>query len=563
MKLRPYQQEALDATLEKFKTCNSALCVMATGLGKTVYFAHLAKHFLEKGRIMVIDHREELTFQAEDKLGRICDSSVDIEMGEMRARTGFMKADIVVSTVQTQIAGREQRRMELFPPDEFSLLVIDEAHHAPADSYRALIQHYHQNPDLKVLGVTATPDRHDGLAMGQIFSELAYSYDIADAIEDGWLVPIEQQSVFVKSLDYSQIRTTAGDFNGKDLAEVLEFEENLHAIADPTVQLTGDKKTLVFAASVAQAERLCEIINRHKPGQAQFVCGTTPKEYRRKLFNGYSDGEFQYLVNVGVATEGFDEPGIECVVLARPTKSRALYTQMIGRGTRPLPGLVDDCEEATTRRESIFNSSKRCLVVLDFVGNAGRHKLMTATDILGGEYSDDVVELAKRNAAEKSDKEGKPADIATELQNAEREIAHRARMREEAEARDKIKLRACFSTANVNPFDVLDVDPRKEKAWHKGRPPTMGQINYLTKCGVDYSGLSFEHASQLIDSIIKRRERGECTYKQAKVLQRNGFDSNVSFENARKIIDVVAANNWKPLNEMQRQNLKEQLTAVA
>lgn len=563
MKLRPYQQEAVNCTFEKFKTTNSALCVMATGLGKTQIFSYIAKEFLKTGRVMVIAHREELIFQAEARLGNICDTEIDIEMGDIRAQLGYLKAGIVVSTIQTQIAGREKRRMEFFDPKEFSLLVIDEAHHAPADTYRALIQYYQQNPLLKVLGVTATPDRTDKLAMGQIFNEVAYSYDIGDAIEDGWLVPIEQRSVFVKGLDYSQIRTTAGDLNGKDLAAVLEFEENLHAIAAPTVELTGDKKTLVFAASVAQAERLCEIINRHKSGQAQFVCGTTPKEYRRSMFKAYADGSFQYLVNVGVATEGFDSPGIECVVLARPTKSRALYTQMVGRGTRPLPGLIEDIEESSGRREAISSSRKRCLEILDFVGNAGRHKLVTAVDILGGEYSEEVIELAKKNAAEKSEQEGKPMDIASELQQAEREIAHRNLMADEAASRDKIKLRAMFSTATVNPFNVLDVDPRKEKAWHKGRPPTQGQINYLTKCGVSIDGLLFTHASQLIDTLIKRREAEQCTYKQAKILQKNGFDPNTKFKDASVIINAVVANKWKPLNEIQKQNLTKQLVGAA
>ena len=547
IQLRPYQLEAYEQTLEKFKTVDTALIVLATGTGKTVVTAHLINHFRETGRILMLAHRAELIYQAEDHIQNICEVESDIEMGSEWA-TSFdeFKSDVVISTVQTQIAGRDGGRMNRFDPKEFSLLVIDEAHHAPAATYKRIIEYYKQNPVLKILGLTATPDRTDKKAMGQIFEEVAYAYDIRDGIDDGWLVPIEQQSVFVEGLDYSKVKTTAGDLNGKDLAEVMEFEEILHGIADPTVQLTGDRKSLIFAASVVHAERLTEIINRHKPDSARFVCGTTPKEIRRSMFKDFAEKKFLYLVNVGVATEGFDDPGIECVVMARPTKSRALYCQMLGRGTRTLPGIVDLCPGVPERREAIANSDKPHLEVMDFVGNAGKHKLLCPADILGGNYTDEVVELAKENAAKKSDETKKPVDIATELQKAEREIAKRHRDAEDAISRDHLLLRAKYSTAKVNPFNIIDIDPVKEKPWHKGRTPTTGQTKYLEKCGVDTDGLSFTHASQIIDTMIKRREGGTCTYKQAKCLQKFGFDvTEMSFSQAGKTIGALAKVGWQ------------------
>jgi len=546
MILRPYQEEAYECTLEKFKTADTALCVLATGLGKTVVASHLINHFRKTGRILMLAHRAELIYQADNHIQKICEVESDIEMGDEWA-TSFeqFKADIVISTVQTQIAGRDGGRMTRFDPHEFSLLIIDEAHHAPAITYKRIIEYYKQNPDLKILGLTATPDRADKKAMGQIFEEVAYVYDIRDGIDEGWLVPIEQQSVFVKGLDFSTVRTTAGDLNGKDLAAVLEFEEILHGIADPTVQLTGGKKTLIFAASVAHAERLTEIINRHKPNSAQFVCGITPKEIRRDMFKDFAEKRFQYLVNVGVATEGFDDPGIEVVVMARPTKSRTLYAQMCGRGTRPLPGIVDLYSSVPERREAIAGSAKTHLEIMDFVGNAGRHKLVTSADILGGRYTDEVVELAKKNAENDSSERKTPVDVVTELQKAEREIAKRHRDAEDAIARDHLLLRAKYSTAKINPFNVLDIDPKKEAPWHKGRFPTAGQIKYLEKCGVPIDGLTFTHASQVIDTMIKRRENGVCTYKQSKVLQSRGLDTtDMPFAEANKLITELVRNRW-------------------
>jgi superfamily II DNA or RNA helicase len=210
--------------------------------------------------------------------------------------------------------------MQKFDPNEFSLLIIDEAHHSAAKSYRKVIDYYRRNKNLKVLGATATPDRADEKALGQIFDSVAFDYEIVDAIDDGWLVPITQQSVVVDGLDYSGIRTTAGDLNGKDLAAVLEFEETLHGFVGPILELSGDRKTLIFAASIAHAERICEILNRHKPKSAEWVHGKTPKEERRDLWPRYAGSDFQYLVNVGVTTEGFDEPSIEIIAICRPTR---------------------------------------------------------------------------------------------------------------------------------------------------------------------------------------------------------------------------------------------------
>lgn len=553
MELRPYQREAYENTLATFERVRSALIVMATGLGKTIVFAHLIEAFRQHGRIMVIAHREELITQAKDKVEDVCDTAVDVEMGELWAGQQMFKADIVVSTIQSQIAGRDGGRMTRFNPMEFSLLVIDEAHHSCAVSYKKVIDYYKQNPNLKVLGVTATPDRADELAMGQMFEEVAYQYDIWDGITDGWLVPIRQQSVFVQGLDYSTVRTTAGDLNGKDLATILEFEENLHAIAHPTVELCGDRKTLIFAASVAQAERLAEIINRHKPDMARFVCGTTPSQIRRDMFKAYAEGKFQYLVNVGIATEGWDGPDVQIVVMARPTKSRSLYTQMAGRGTRPLTGIVDGIDDSLDRRDAIEKSGKPFLDIIDFVGNSGRHKLVTSADILGGKYSEEVVELAKKNA----EKKGKPTDIATELQQAEREIAHRRKMAEEAELRRQLKPTTKYKVSSSNPFDVLDISPLQNSPGQQDKPPTQKQLDYLNRYGMNTDGLSYLQCRQLVVQVNERWKTGKCTYKQANWLRQSGFSADLTFEQAKTCIDAIAKNHWRPLPDHTRQELLE------
>ncbi|HUX15612.1 MAG TPA: DEAD/DEAH box helicase [Phycisphaerae bacterium] len=585
MNLRPYQSAAVDAIFEAWETAPACLAVMPTGTGKTVVFASVIARLLADRpglRAMVLAHREELIFQAAEKIGRVAGHQADIEMAEMRAGRGFFgQARVVVSSIQTQNAGRDAARMERFDPAEFGLLIIDEAHHATAASYRRVLDHYRQNPALRVLGATATPDRHDEEALGRVFDTVAFDYELTDAIADGWLVPIRQRMVAVDGLDLSACRTTAGDLNGADLARVMEYEEALHGIAAPTLDLTAGRRTLLFAASVAHAERLCEIFNRHTAGIARWVHGGTPKEARRDMLVAYKAGEFGILCNVGVATEGFDEPGIECVVMARPTKSRALYAQMIGRGTRPLEALaagLNDLDPAG-RRAAIDASGKPALEVIDFSGNAGRHKLVSTADILGGNYSDEAIGRARTRAATAA---GAPVDVAAALFDAEAEIrgeklaaeaaaeaekeaaAEAERQRRQAlrpaakytaekeaaaeaerQRRQALRPAAKYTTRTVDPFDVFGLEPHRERGWDKGRVPSEKMIAMLERQGIDARRLTFTAAKQLIGEITSRWDADRCTFKQAKVLARFGYPADVSFAEARRLIDGLAANNWK------------------
>ena len=170
---------------------------------------------------------------------------------------------------------------------------------------------------------------------------------------------------------------------------------------------------------------MAEIFNRHRPGSAECLHGKTPREERRHKLKAYSRREFQFLCNCGLFLEGFDETSIGVVAMARPTKSRALYAQAVGRGTRPLPGLVDGLDDADDRRLAIATSAKANVLVLDFVGNSGRHKLITTADILGGNFEEDVIERATIAARKKSAR-GEKSDTLEELLAAKEEIENEA-----------------------------------------------------------------------------------------------------------------------------------------
>lgn len=541
MNLRPYQLAAADAIFKEWQDNDSTLVVMPTGGGKTILFADVIRRVFPR-RALVIAHREELIFQARDKIQRVTGLSADVEMGEYRADGGlFGASSVVVSTIQTQCSGGDGGgRMSKFDPQRFGVLIIDEAHHATSPSYRRVIDYYRTNPALKVLGVTATPDRADEEALGQVFQSVAFDYEVLDAIHDGWLVPIEQQMVHVEGLDYSSIRTTAGDLNGGDLAAVMEAEKNLQQMASASLTIIGQRRALVFTASVKAAEMTAEIFNRHRAGMASWVCGKTDREERRRVLADFAAGKLQVVCNCGVLTEGFDDPGVEVVIMGRPTKSRSLYSQMVGRSTRPLPGVVDGPETADERRAAIAASAKPSCLVVDFVGNAGKHKLVTSADILGGKVSEEALELAVARAQ----KSGGPVKMAEALDEAEAELQEQKRLAEAAR-RARLVATARFTTQSVDPFDVLHLDPVKPRGWDNVKQLTEKQRSLLAKQGINPDNLSFSQGKQLISEIFRRWDGKLCSFKQAKVLRKYGYGTEVSFAEASATIDALAKNGWR------------------
>lgn len=546
MILRDYQKQAVDSIVETFGKHASTLVVLPTGTGKTIVFSDIIGQYLARGRVMVVAHREELLDQARDKIKAMTGIYPELEMAEFKTVEGGMfDSQIIVSSIQTQVSGRdEKKRMHKFNPDDFSLLVVDEAHHAASNTYRAVIDYYRSNPNLKVLGVTATPDRHDEKALGVVFESVAFDYEIVTAIREGWLCPIKQRYLSVE-VDFSGVRTTLGDLNGKDLREVLARGDTLEQIASDTIQYADDRLTLVFSDCIANAERLTEAFNRHRLGSARIVTGMTPRDERRKLIRDYRDQKFQYLLNVGVATEGFDVPEIACVVQARPTCSRSLYAQQAGRGTRPIGGIVDGLGESDSRCAVILASDKPDCLILDIVGNSKKHRLIHAGDILGGEYSDEIVELANRETIDGD----MPVDILEQLEKTNQKRNEEI----EAQASKKSKLRIVerSRSQDVDPFDLFGVEDRRTKGWENAyAQPTEAQREKLKSWGIETGDMDGIHADQIINEFRSRTRRGLCTYKQARMLVKKwGMTQEearkTNFVEAGRIITLLARNNWR------------------
>jgi len=545
---RDYQEASVQSALGLWRQYQSLLGLMATGMGKTACAGFIANYFKERGRILWLTHEDQLLKQSQRTLETITGLSSQVEKADQWADARMFGPGLLFATVQTLIAGRNGGRMTRFNPRQFSLAVVDEGHHSVAPSWTKVIKYFQQNEDLKLLLLTATPDRGDEAALGQIAQETAFEYGIDYGLANGWLVPVKQLPAYVHGLDLSEVRTTAGELNGADLARVLEQDKVLYGMATPVLDHCGDEKTLIFTQRVEQARRFAEILNAAKPRSAEYVCGDTPDEYRSNLYARYAAGDFQYLINVGITVEGFDEPGVRWVIMGRPHRSRAAYAQKVGRGTRPLKGVVDGLDSPEDRIRAILNSPKPEMIVMDFCGNAGKHPLVHVGDVLGGKYPDEVVELAERNM----ERAGKPADVATELQKAEREIARRQAEAQAAAARAHIKVRSIYEFGkSIDPFVALDIVPRREPPWHKGRLATERQRAALENFGVNApDNLSFVHASQALDALIKRAKEGKPSLKMARLLKKFGFDpDSMTFRQASRAIDDLKANGWKRLQQ--------------
>lgn len=543
MKARPYQTTCIANVAEALSHNPSTLAVSATGTGKTVIFNEIAWNYAKHGkRVLILAHREELVSQAAARFHDATGMTAAVEMAErheaLKPVGGALFGDgalplVVVASVQSLV-----RRIDKFPRDHFAIVIIDEAHHGIAKTYTAITDHF--QPYAKLLGVTATPDRGDKLALGQQFASVAFEYRIKDAVDDGWLVPVVQKTVQADKLDLRRCRTVAGDLNAGDLEAALMEMEVMEQVAGPTVDLVGNRPTIVFAVTVAHAYALAEVIRGHTSARVEAMDGNTDGERRREVVDAFRRGEVQFLINCALFTEGFDAPTTAAVVMARPTKSRALYEQMLGRGTRPLAGCVDPLRDAApaARRAAIAASGKPDVLVLDFAGNAGKHSLANAFDVLAGKGGSPEAAMAKKMV-----EDGEHENVLEALKAARAILDRMELERARAEARKAYKVEV------VDPFVVFGVaNGNAEDSF--GRPITPRQKEALENAGVVVSDkLDAARASLLLTELFARREAGLCTYKQGNRLIKSGVDPQVvwtlPFAEASQMMTELATNRWR------------------
>lgn len=481
--------------------------------GKTIVMSELVRRVaMRGGNTLILAHRGELLDQAADKIRKITGLACAREQAENSSLTAL--ESVTVGSVQTLM---REHRLHLFKPDRFTHVFVDEAHHAVSDSYRKVLDYFDQ---ANVLGVTATADRADRRGLSEVFDSLAYEYGMADAIHDGWLCPIEAQMIPLK-LDISSVSIQSGDYAAGQLGDALE--PYLDAIADEMARICQDKKTVVFLPLVRTAKTFAKKLNARGLA-AREIDGQSPD--RAESLEDFQLSKYKVLCNSMLLTEGWDCPDVDCIIVLRPTKSRALYCQMVGRGTRLADG-------------------KDKLLLLDFLWMTGRHDLCRPASLLGA--SSDV-EARITEMVEEAMQEGLGLDLLGAEPEAEQDVQ---RAREEALAEQLERMRNRKAKL-VDPLQyalsICDMDLQSYEpvfSWEKDKP-TEKQREMLERRGINPDGMSAGMASKVIDSLMRRQDEGMATPKQVRMLERKGFvhPGTWSFEAANKMMSMLANNRW-------------------
>lgn len=378
MELRSYQKSALESVKKNFAAgTHRQLIQMATGTGKTVVFGSLYEHMKDvlPGQMLILAHREELIDQAIDKVQKINPGmKIEKEKAEHKADTSI--ADCVVASVAT-LGRKGNQRIGKYNWPNFDKIITDEAHHSIADSYLNIYDASGilNDPKRLFLGTTATPQRGDGKALAQIYEKISYVYSMRNAIEDGWLVEVCGYKVNTKtSLDY--VKTTGGDYAVGELAQTVNTPERNQLVVKAWLDRGEGRQTVVFTVDINHAQCLAEVF-KAAGVKAEAVWGDDTE--RATKLAAHRAGDITVIINCGILTEGYDDWRIGCVVLARPTKSSVLFTQMIGRGTR----LQDDTGNLHEWINAEKPLLKRDCIVIDVVDASSKHSLITLPTLMG------------------------------------------------------------------------------------------------------------------------------------------------------------------------------------
>lgn len=334
MNLRPYQLKAVEAVKNDWQSHQSVLLVAACGLGKTQIFCQIIDEVCRNGkRALVLVHRRELVEQARNRLHKYWPQWKH-KTGVVMAEYNHVDAQILFGTVQTVI-NRDIGNIDYF--------IQDECHRATSNTSVDVIERLKQtNPDIKILGVTATPKRADGVGMVNVFEKTSAVYDILFAVKNKYLVPPRWLAVQTGiSLGNVAKNYQNGDFNAKQLADVFETKNCFELVVKTHQEYATDRQAIAFTTTVQGAYDLAETFN-DAGITAVAADAKTSKTDRKRILDDFRNGRVQVLCNVGLYTEGLDVPEVSCIHQVRPTQSDGLYIQMIGRGLRIFPN-KEDC----------------------------------------------------------------------------------------------------------------------------------------------------------------------------------------------------------------------------
>jgi superfamily II DNA or RNA helicase len=344
--LRAYQVEAVAAIRAAFTQHRRVLFVLPTGGGKTVIFAYITEHAAAKGKsVIVVAHRQEIADQISVAL-----TAMDVPHG--RIQPGYATTDDLVQVGMVQTIAR---RLETIQAP--ALVVIDECHHSVAGTWAKITSAW---PNAKLLGVTATPERLDGVGLRDAFDTMVLGPGVRELIDAGYLAPFRYLAPG-GGVDLSQVRSIGGDYNAADLEDALDQDSITGNVVEHYLQHLAGRTAIAFCVTVAHAEHVAQRF-REAGISAASIDGTMSSEQRHHLVNQLRTGELRVLTSCEIISEGFDAPAVGGAILLRPTQSFALFRQQVGRCLRP------KCDGSAA-------------VILDHIGNVLRHGLPDAPHI--------------------------------------------------------------------------------------------------------------------------------------------------------------------------------------
>lgn len=536
-RLRPYQAEAQAGIRSCLERHRSTVAVLFTGGGKTTLAAQAAIE--APGRVLFLAHLDALVQQARAELSAVTGMRWELEQGEWRAaRRGSTH---VVASVQTLM---RQRRLSEWAPDAFSLIVVDEAHHYVAKSFKRPLDYF---ASAKILALTATPDRADRKALGRYVESVAYKMDLTDGIQAGWSVPIDCRPPLVCDVDLGKVKVTkAGDYDPDALDDAMV--EAIAPIVRAAMEHVGSAPTVIFTPGRKTAHAAAVALNRIRPGCAASVDGAMERREQRAAIAAWKAGKCQFMANCRVLTEGFDFKALAYMIDAAPTRSRALKAQKVGRLLRPLADVDAVTEQvmqirlahakalgeieracAEARKAAIAASPKPRAVWIDLRFNADDKALVTPTDVLGGSFT----ERERSRARKQIEKKG--GDPLQALLEARARVAARA-------GRTKVKL----ELGSFDPTAPAEADG----------PATEGQLRRMSEMGIAApAGVSRRKAQKLIGYEKLAEKKGWCDVKQRAWLQKNiGVSGRgMTVEKGRALADMYRANGkLRPTPEQVR-----------
>lgn len=394
IELRDYQEDTLNRIRTSYENdINRVLAVQATGLGKTLSFAHLPSWFpdlMEHGMLVIV-HTTELAHQAIEEIEWVCPGlKVGLEKAEHEADAD---CDVVVTSRQTLGRSGSSRLSRLCESISFGIVCCDEAHHVkPEGQYDNILSQLglgtSEEPDTLPsgdsrlsVGWTATPNRNDGIGLHHFYDRVAARYDIKYGIREGFLCDINARRVDTDS-ELESVTTRTGDFAIGELEEETNTPQRNQLAVNAWEQYI-DGSALAFCVTQDHSRDLAKRF-RDNGISAKEITAQTPKDKREEYVDQYKRGVIQVLSSVGVFTEGFDAPGTKGLLMCRPTQSERLYMQMLGRVSRTDPSDIGNMDSQEDRLEAIEQSVKQAGTVVDLVDLTGENQeVVTAPKLFG------------------------------------------------------------------------------------------------------------------------------------------------------------------------------------